>query len=453
MAIVTSKFKREMIQLLLNDFNDSASNKYYIGIGRSDDWNATDTAPAVENHDVEARLFRNSLQSVKKVSDISFVVPRRNWSSGAKYSAYNDKQVGYPTEFPYYVMNDNNQVYICVQQAKNAEGEALNSTIQPSGNTSGTTFITSDDYGWKFLYSISALDASKFMAANFIPVKKQFGSGTQASDAEQLAVQTAAVDGEIIGYALDSGGEGYTSAPTLTIVGDGTKAKAVAALTGTSISKVDVQDSASTLCLGSGYTNAIVTQSGGSPTKPAKIRPIFASKNGAGSDPRQDLRSSNIMLAVKPAGTESDDFVVGNDFRQVGLFRNILDSSAGTIFTSATGIALKQLVFSSGASGDDAFTPDKNIIGLSSGIKGIIDKVDGTNVWYHQNDQTGYGNFTHGEAVEETDGNGEGTLHGSSSLVLPEVESLTGDLLYIDNRGAVTRASDQTEDIKIVIQL
>ena len=159
------------------------------------------------------------------------------------------------------------------------------------------------------------------------------------------------------------------------------------------------------------------------------------------------------MFTVKPSGAQGSDFIVGNDFRQVGLFRNILDSSAGTIFTSATGIALKQLVFSSGASGDDAFTPDKNIIGLSSGIKGIIDKVDGTNVWYHQNDQTGYGNFTHGEAVEETDGNGEGTLHGSSSLVLPEVESLTGDLLYIDNRGAVTRASDQTEDIKIVIQL
>ena len=59
----------------------------------------------------------------------------------------------------------------------------------------------------------------------------------------------------------------------------------------------------------------------------------------------------------------------------------------------------------------------------------------------------------YGETVEETDGNGEGQLHGSSSLVLPEVESLTGDLLYIDNRAAVTRASDQTEDIKIVIQL
>ena len=452
MAIVTSKFKREMIQLLLNDFNDSASNKYYIGIGRSDDWNATDTAPAVENHDVEARLFRNSLQSVKKVSDISFVVPRYNWSSGTTYSAYSDKTSAYPDN-PYYVMNDNNQVYICVQQAKNAQGDPLDSTIQPSGNTSGTTFITSDDYGWKFLYSISALDASKFMAANFIPVKKQIGSGTQASDTEQLAVQTAAVDGEIIGYALDSGGEGYTSTPTLTIVGDGTKAKAVAALSGTSVSKVDVQDSASTLCLGSGYTNAIVTQSGGSPTKPAKIRPIFAPKNGAGSDPRQDLLSSNIMLGVKPAGTESNDFVVGNDFRQVGLFRNILDSSAGTLFTSATGIALKQLVFSSGASGDDAFTPDKNIIGLSSGIKGIIDKVDGTNVWYHQNDETGYGNFTNGETVEETDGTGEGILHGSSSLVLPEVETLTGDLLYIDNRAAVTRASDQTEDIKIVIQI
>ena len=42
---------------------------------------------------------------------------------------------------------------------------------------------------------------------------------------------------------------------------------------------------------------------------------------------------------------------------------------------------------------------------------------------------------------------------GSSHVTAAEVELLTGDLLYIDNRAAVTRSADQTEDIKIVIQL
>lgn len=441
-----------MIQLLLNNFNDSASNHYFIGIGRSDEWNSTDTAPTVESQDVEGRLFRNSLQSVKKVADISFVVPRYNWSSGTIYSPYNDKQVGYPTQ-SYYVMNDNNQVYVCIQQPKNNEGVGQPSTVQPSGNTTGTTFITADDYAWKFLYSISALDASKYIAANFIPVKKQGSTTVQASDTEQLAVQNAAISGQIIGYSVESGGAGYGSAPTLTVVGNGTKAKATATISGGIVTKVEADDSASTLTLGSGYTNAVVTQSGGSPTKPAKIRPVFASKGGMGSDPRQDLRANGIMLAVKPDGAEgSGDFIVGNDFRQVGLLRNITaDSDNGTLFTDATGLTLDQLQF---ASVSQAFTADKTIVGGTSGAKALIDKVDSTKVWYHQNDDTGYTSFSATEAVTEADGNGAGALDSAGAyLVSSEVARLTGDLLYIDNRAAVTRAADQKEDIKIVIQI
>jgi len=452
MAIVTNKLKREMVQLLLNNFNDSASNHYFIGIGRSDEWNSTDTAPTAESQDVEGRLFRNSLQSVKKVADISFVVPRYNWSSGTIYSAYNDKQVGYPTQ-SYYVMNDNNQVYLCIQQPKNNEGVGQPSTVQPSGNTTGTTFITADDYAWKFLYSISALDASKYIAANFIPVKKQGATTVQASDTEQLAVQNAAISGQIIGYSVESGGAGYSTAPTLTISGDGTKAKATATISGGIVTKVEADDSASTLTLGSGYTNATVGQSGGSPTKPAKIRPIFASKGGVGSDPRQDLRANGIMLAVKPDGAEgSGDFIVGNDFRQVGLLRNITaDSDGGALFTDATGLALDQLQF---ASVSQAFTADKTIVGGTSGAKALIDKVDSTKVWYHQNDDTGYTSFSATEAVTEEDGNGAGALDSAGGyLVSSEVARLTGDLLYIDNRAAVTRAADQKEDIKIVIQI
>ena len=34
----------------------------------------------------------------------------------------------------------------------------------------------------------------------------------------------------------------------------------------------------------------------------------------------------------------------------------------------------------------------------------------------------------------------------------PEVEPNSGEVIYIDNRGAITRAGDQIEDIKIVIE-
>jgi len=463
MAIITNKFKKESIQLLVDNF-DSSANNYYIGIGRSEDWNATDAAPTAVNTDYEERHFRNSLQSVMKVADISFVVPRLNWTSNTIYSAYDDKQVGYPQQ-TYYVINSNNQVFICIQQSKNNAGTAQVSVNEPvTIDNGGETFETADGYAWKFLYTISALDASKYMAANFLPVKLQgaLSGGEQATDVEQFAIQGAAVAGQIVGYEVVSGGAGYSGTVTLTVNGDGSGAHAIPTFVSGVMTLVEPDDSAGSISgvlkpkfpLGSGYTNATVSISGGTPTTEAVIRPIFGPKNGLGKDPRDDLRSSAIMFAVKPSGAEgSGDFIVGNDFRQVGLIKNPLQSVGGSAFTATTGIALRKITFTGTPAANDAFTVDKTISSSGSGgFKGIVDKVEGDTLFYHQTDETGYGTFADGDEISEDDGTGTATV-ATSGLTAGELSSNTGDVLYIDNRAAVTRTADQTEDIKIVIQI
>ena len=35
----------------------------------------------------------------------------------------------------------------------------------------------------------------------------------------------------------------------------------------------------------------------------------------------------------------------------------------------------------------------------------------------------------------------------------PEVERYSGNIMYLENRGAVTRAADQIEDIKLIIEM
>jgi hypothetical protein len=452
MATVTNPLKKQVISSIQSDFADSAEN-YFAVIGRSEDWNDSDIAPTVVNTAREERNFRLGAQSAKNIIDLSFVVPRYNWSSGAIYSAYDDAQVGYPAQ-TYYVMNDNNQVYMCIQQSKNASGQAQVSTVQPSGNTTGTPFDTADGYIWKFLYSISALDATKYISANYLPIKLQGAtdSDSPAADVEQLAVQNAAVVGQIIGYAVDSGGSGYTSTPTVTVTGNGTKAKAGATISGGQVVKVELIDSSGNYTLGSGYDFAdVAVTGGGSPTKPASVRAILSTPLGLGGDPRDDLRSTSIMFNVKPEGTENTDFIVGNDFRQVGLMKDLKDSSGSVDFTASTGIILKQLKLSSVTSG---FTADNTIEGSTSGVQALIDKVDSSNIWYHQTEVTGFGNFDSGENIAETDGNGAGVLNASfAPYINPEIDAFSGQLLYIDNRAAITRATDQTEDIKIVIQI
>lgn len=452
MATVTNPLKKQVITSIQSDFADSAEN-YFAVIGRSEDWNDSDIAPTVVNTAREERNFRLGAQSAKNIIDLSFVVPRYNWSSGAIYSAYDDAQVGYPAQ-TYYVMNDNNQVYMCIQQSKNASGQAQVSTVQPSGNTTGTPFDTADGYIWKFLYSISALDATKYISANYLPIKLQGAtdSDSPAADVEQLAVQNAAVVGQIVGYAVDSGGSGYTSTPTITVTGNGTKAKAGATISGGQVVKVELIDSSGNYTLGSGYDFAdVAVTGGGSPTKPASVRAILSTPLGLGGDPRDDLRSTAVMFNVKPEGTENTDFIVGNDFRQVGLMKDLKDSSGSVDFTASTGIILKQLKLSSVTSG---FTADNTIEGSTSGVQALIDKVDSSNIWYHQTEVTGFGNFDSGENITETDGNGAGVLNASfAPYINPEIDAFSGQLLYIDNRAAITRATDQTEDIKIVIQI
>lgn len=452
MATVTNPLKKQVISSIQSDFADSDVN-YFAVIGRSEDWNDSDIAPTVVNTAREERNFRLGAQSAKNIIDLSFVVPRYNWSSGAIYSAYDDAQVGYPAQ-TYYVMNDNNQVYMCIQQSKNASGQAQVSTVQPSGNTTGTPFDTADGYIWKFLYSISALDANKFVSANYLPIKLQglTDSDSPAADVEQLAVQNAATFGQIVGYAVDSGGAGYTSTPTITVTGNGTKAKAGATISGGQVVKVELIDSSGNYTLGSGYDFAdVAVTGGGSPTKPASVRAILSTPLGLGGDPRDDLRSTAIMFNVKPEGTENTDFIVGNDFRQVGLMKDLKDSSGSVDFTASTGIILKQLKLSSVTTG---FTADNTIQGSTSGVEALIDKVDSSNIWYHQTEVTGFGNFDSGENITETDGNGAGVLNASfAPYINPEIDAFSGKLLYIDNRAAITRATDQTEDIKIVIQI
>ena len=458
-ATITAEMKRRFIDEFKNDA-DSASVNYYIGISRSEDWNDSDTAPTPLNTEREQRNFRLGLQSVKQVAHYSFVIPRVNWTSGTTFAAYNDAAEAHPT-VPYYAMTESNAVYVCTRQGKNAAGVTQPSTVQPTGSSTKGT-VLSDGYGWKFLYTIGTLDAARFKSANFIPVKLQGAtdSASPATDVEQLAIQTAAISGrQIIGFSLDSGGAGYTSNPTVTITGDGTAASASAVQSGGAVVKITVDDdsagAANAIKMGTGFNFAsIVLSGGGSPTKIATGKVIFGPKAGLGADPRDDLRSRAMMFNAKPVGDEDGEFVVGNSFRQIGLLRNPTDS-AGAAFTGSDGNALRRLQM---AAITTVFTQRSLLTGGTSGAKAFVDKTDSDEIFYHQTEGTGFTQFQEAEAVTDAAG-GAGTIQAANTdadtnaFVEPKVDKFSGDLLYVENRAAVVRAADQTEDIKVIIEI
>ena len=453
-AIITDRFKKEILLNLQKDI-DSAANNYYVSVGRPIDWNGTDTAPTPTNAIRTIRDAQYNMTAIKNVEAHSFVIPRYSWSLGAIYQAYNDNSVGHPTN-SFYVITDENNIYVCLEAGETALGQSVTSTVKPTG-TLTTAFETADGYVWKFLYSVGALRASQFLSANFMPVTKfgPFDSDDAADHVEQVGIQNAASAGEVVGYQVTSGGSGYTTVPTVEVIGNGVAANATATISGGAVTKINVKDSDGNKAHGRNFTQAYVKITGGNGSG-AVARPIIGPAAGFGADPRDDLKATAMMFTAKPAGDEGSNWVIGNDFRQVTLVKNIEIPDSDALYTGVTGNAMRRMKFSNISS---SFSADKTILGSTSLANAYVVKSDSDEVWYIQDSDTKFEPFVEGEVISETDGSGAGTLDASGvdgdsfAYINGDVDISTGEVMYIDNRAAIQRSADQTEDIKIIIQL
>jgi len=498
-AIITDILKKQMVQNIFEEATGT-SNNYYIGIGKSSQWNATEAVPTPTDTPKTLRDARTAIQSIKKVEGVSYVIPRHNWSSGTTYSAYDDDVTSVPTN-SYYVITDENSVYICLQQGRDGTGTAVASTVKPAVTDVTKPFKTADGYKWKFLYALSAAKASKFLSSNFMPVEKVLcdsagqsaangsspGSLT-ATEIQQKQVDSNATPGQIVGISITNGGTGYStgSPPAVTILGDGDSCTATAVVSGSTVVKIELDSSAdSCMNMGHGYNFASVSIAAPSSGTTATARAIIGPDSGMGGDPRDELKATSLMFNIKPEGEVANGtlsrktFLIGQpvptpttnqNFRQVSLIRNPKyaqnsinpddDSASPPLFTAASGLFLQHLILTDSTE-TNSFAIDKVITGGTSGAKAIIDAVDATTGFHprlivHQDSETtGFGRFQGGEALTGT-GGGSGTLADSANgfgFKVGDVDKTSGELLYIENRAPVDRGKDQTEDIKVVITL
>ena len=111
-------------------------------------------------------------------SDVTFAVPRRNWTSGTVYDIYrhdygeritqpcSNFKSGVSTlhDASFYVLTTARNVYKCLDNNGNAA-----STVEPT--TTPTTVIeTGDGYKWKYMYTLSASQQANFLSTDFMAV-------------------------------------------------------------------------------------------------------------------------------------------------------------------------------------------------------------------------------------------------------------------------------------------
>ena len=454
-AIITDPFKKQFMQKIFDEVSNLDA-RYYVGIGKNDEWNATETVPTPTDTPKTIRQAQNALQSVKAVGSTSFVIPRHNWSSGSEYSGYDDDYSTIPSN-TYYVLTEDNHVYICLQQSKSGTGTVNKSTVKPTG-TSPKPFKTSDGYTWRFLYGLSGSDTAAFLSANFIPVKL-VTTTSDTFEIQQKAAQDSADAGRILNIVVENQGSGYTGTPIVTITGNsgaiGDSAQATAIVSGEKIVKIDMlNESAGS---GKNFTNATVTISSGGGSG-ATARAVLGPPDGIGADPRDELKATSLMFNSKPAGTENGDFLTGTsqDYRQVMLIRNPkTDSANGNTLTATTAKALKYLQVDS-AFGNQLSIDELITNSLTPPAKAYVNEkvnfaASSMKVYYHQTDSTGYTPFSVGDTLTD-----EGSQTGTIAVVADSNElyiNTSGEVLYIENRAPVVRTSTQTEDIKVVVTL
>ena len=278
-SLVTTKFRIHNAKQFREMFDEAAlyggatasaalSTNMYLFIGKSDAWSGsytTDGGTAYTNSDTSVPDPNNSnapssdttantsythwkdMIAAKKVasSDVSHVITRNNWTSGRYYAMYDDTETfsdlissrasqdvytgsanATATLYPMYVMNTNYGVYKCLFNDKTEGGRPTPSTIEPTHTTTtaGAPAALADGYVWKYMYTISAAEALKFVTTGYIPVKQirdanaygegastggMAASGAKDDGSDQVTIERNALNGALDMFVISNDGANY----------------------------------------------------------------------------------------------------------------------------------------------------------------------------------------------------------------------------------------------------
>jgi len=483
-AIITDRFRIHNSEQFQEAFSETSGNTMYLGIGRPQAFatstradgrtnnEGSDTAPVTPADNLNAQHFPyDDLLACKKIatSDVTFAVPRRNWTTGTTYDIYRhdygERITGTTTaqtansgvsnlhDASFYVLTTDRNVYKCLDNDGNTA-----STVEPT-HTSTPIQTLSDGYKWKYMYTLSASQQSNFLSTDFMAVSTN------------STVSSAAVAGAIDVIKIKSAGSGGTNGThtNIDIRGDGTGGKCSVTVAGNIVTAVTVTTA------GTGYTfgtvsNAQIVTAGATSLSGAELDVIIPPQGGHGKNAIEELGGFYVMLNTSLEGTESGnsgDLTVANDFRKISLIR---DPQSGGSAASATTLRATKAINLSSVSG--TFSVDEEINQASTGAVGKVVEWDSTNsiLYYIQtrhNDEgvDSNGNltaFSGTNAVTGQTSSATGTPTTSTSTInsqsftsgysASEIDADSGDILYIENRAPITRAADQTENIKLVIE-
>ena len=456
-----------------------------------------DAPPAPIDNQIEKAAVYDDIIAAKRITSTfaRLVAPRYNWSlsTNPKFDMYRPNYsptpagggaIGVQTALgssalsgsKYYVMNSNYEVFKCLYNGQTpANPTGINATYEPKTSptagqgtyANGLFTESATGYIWKYMYTLSTADVIAFLSSDFLPM------GTYAGP--------AAVDGAVHIAVIKDGGANMPTNGTVYVGVDGDGTGAIVKITTSAGGAIS---SAEMYAAGTGYTYGnvrlvngnIYTDTGVSnaatiaANASGAVEVIMSPEGGHGADLAAEFFAKRVMTNIRLTYAEgSGDFPVDNDFRRIGIIQDPFNYGTTTVASASTlrGTAALKLT----GSGD--YTIDEEITQTVSGgtAKGRVVSWDSTNgiLKYFQSPDLHTHNgkvlaFDHAtnnvtgatsSTARPIDGNQDTALADISftdGKANPEIAPNSGDIVYIENRRQITRAADQIEDIKLVIE-
>jgi hypothetical protein len=249
-------------------------------------------------------------------------------------------------------------------------------------------------------------------------------------------------NGTINNIQVISKGYSYGTA-TVTVTGDGTGAAASAVIVGGAISKIVITNE------GSGYTYANVTITGNG--KAASARAIISPYGGHGKDAYEELFSRTLMFYSNVSRDKNQGFDVNNDYRQVGIIKNLRNYGSTIRYASSLGTAcwsVEGVIDTTKFKKDMLLTTPRVVNGITYQRRYRIVSVTSTGALLQvlDNDPPQISDRMTNDATPVSQ------YFSVRATNAPTVDKYSGDLLFIDNKAGFTPSADETVTLRTVIK-
>ncbi len=499
-AIITEKFKQHNATQFYESFSEASATAYYMLFGKATPFTAatsggTDDIPPTPADDVSSEFYVwDQTTAGKNIAsgDVSYAIPRRDWANSTTYDMYEDNISSsnlttsgasnlYNSTF--FFRTSDNRIYKVID---NNAGTAYSGTEPSSESTSP---FAQGGYILKYMYTVTAAEQTKFLTTDFMPVSTDTTVSAAATNGkiESLIVTPGSgyADGEYYTAIQGDGTSAGTSSGAIVkfIVSsgaiasfgltDGTDTTIYAAGAAYTYGTTNLSDA--TVFTGTDLTGAVTSNdiNGGSG---GAIQVVISPKNGHGYDAVKELGGHYVMMNTLFIGAERDDLLTGNDFRNISIAADPTTYGTSTVASDST---IRQTYAAKLTSVSGTFSDDEKITQTTTGSIGKVVEWDSTNsILYYQQER--YGDYgTNSSTGDFTAFSGENVITGATSAAVgtpdasadsavtlangytltftdgyanPELQPDSGDIIYTENRSPISRATDQTEDIKIIVE-